>query len=124
MGCDSAIESDAAATGIANNHRRSRMSRNSEASTIGTSSCRAAVAGSARESYAPPSPGARPVIATWPASTATPPQTELKSARPASNTMTNATGTRIADSLRTTSVGSTPASFETSARKPCQSGNA
>ena len=37
VGCDSAIASDAAATGIANSQRRSRISRNRDASTIGTS---------------------------------------------------------------------------------------
>ena len=61
---------------------------------------------------------------TCAAAVATPSVGEPKSAVPASNAMTTASGTSSALSCCTTSAGSTPASFVTAARKACHNGKA
>src|SRR5262249_37177265 len=94
------------------------------ASTAGTSSCRDAVAGSARDVNEPPCPAATPVSDTCAITTATPAHAERKSARPASKKIANMSGARTVGPFLPTAIGSTPPSRATSARNPCQRGNA
>ena len=54
----------------------------------------------------------------------TPAPREPKTATPASKVTTHAIGASSEGSWRTTTPGSSPENHETSARKPCQSGNA
>ena len=94
------------------------------ANTAGTSSCRDEVAGSASETYEPPCPAAKQKSPTEAASTPIPPVAERKTATPASQATTHASGTSTEASRWMTTEGSSPESFATSARNPCQSGNA
>ena len=82
------------------------------------------MAGSASAVSAPPWLGAIPTIAT-PAATATAAGTVRRNtSRAASKPTTATSGISTVGRCRTTSVGSAPETFATSARNPCQSGNA
>ena len=101
-----------------------RTDSNASASAAGTSSWRAAVAGRERNTYAPPRPGAKQIIATCAPAVTPAAQVRRKSAQPASNATTTASGARIDGRWTTTRSGSSPATFAINAMKPCQSGKA
>ena len=124
VGWTSASPSDATPAESRTRHVDPRAYAKTSASTAGTSSCLAAGAGRASSGYVPPCPAANATIATCAAAVATPSVGEPKSAVPASNATTTASGTSSALSCWTTSAGSTPASFVTAARKACHSGKA
>jgi hypothetical protein len=108
--------------------RRGRVGRRvvsrASVSAAGRRSWRDAVAGSARAAYAPPAPGAIATIATPAAVDAAAGTTRRNSAHPAANPSTTTNGASTVGPWSTTSTGSAPDTFATSARNPCQSGNA
>ena len=72
----------------------------------------------------PPMPGANAIIATCALAVTPAAHVRRKSAHPASNATSTASGARIDGRCVTTRSGSSPESFAISARKPCQSGKA
>ena len=124
VGCTTAITNEAAAAEARTAGFGRRVASIASASAAGTSSWRDAVAGSARAVYAPPWAGAIATIAAPARADASAGVTRRKSAQPASKPSTTAKGASTLGSWRTTSDGSTPPTFATRARKPCQSGNA
>ena len=106
--------------------RERRRARDQKKSAIaaGTSSCRAAVPGSASVAYEPPCPGPKQKTASERTTSDEPAQREPKTATPASHVTASAIGASSDGSCRTTTPGSTPENHETSASSSCQSGNA
>ena len=101
-----------------------RIVAKASASAAGTSMCRETVAGNASDVYEPPCPAANAASATAAPVAAAAAHARRNSAQPASYDVSSAIGARTVDSCSTTRAGSTPATFATSARKPCHNGNA
>ena len=85
-----------------------RTDSSASASAAGTRSWRDDVAGSARNTYAPPMPGAKQIIATCAPAVTPAAHVRRKSAQPASNATTTASGARIDGRWVTTRSGSSP----------------
>ena len=124
VGWTTASTSDAAAADASSDRDGCRVASSASASAAGTSSCRDPVAGSASAVSAPPCPGAIATTATPAAADAAAGTACRNSAQPASNATSTASGASTVGPWTTTSTGSAPETFATSARKPCQSGNA
>src|SRR6188472_3001526 len=84
VGCTTARTSPAAAVDARSPSDRERIVSRASARAAGTSSWRDAVAGSARNTYAPPAPGAKQIIATCAAAVTPAAHVLLNSAQPAS----------------------------------------
>ena len=124
VGWTTASTSDAAVAEASIDQAGCRVASTASASAAGTRSCRDPVAGSASAVSAPPCPGAIATTATPAAADAAAGTACRNSAQPASNATTTAIGASTVGPWTTTSTGSAPETFATSARKPCQSGNA
>ena len=124
VGCTTARTSPAAAVEATRPAEGMRTVSSASARAAGTSSCRDDVAGSERNTYAPPIPGAKAIIATCAAAVTPAAHVRRKSAQPASKATRTASGARIDGRWVTTRSGSSPATFAMSPMKPCQSGNA
>ena len=124
VGWTTASTSPAAAVEATSPTDGDRTDSSASASAAGTSSCRDAVAGSERKTYAPPIPGAKAIIATCAAAV------DARRPRPPEERPARLEGDEHGErredrrEVGDDALGILAATLAISARKPCQSGNA